>query len=421
LIFGGEAAILYEAFFRGGVMARSYSNSRIGTFETCPRQYKFEYIEKASVEKPVGVELFLGNAVHRVLEKLYTLKRNGRIQSLEEVLAFYHECWEGPDIDKIKVTREGLGVDDYIKVGAEALKKYYETMQPFDDGEVIALEKNINFPLDPNGRFSISGRVDRISRDKDGLVEIIDYKTKTSLPSQQVFDNDDQMGLYQMGVRYSWPDFQNIRLKQYFLRQGVTMMTTMDEERLEEIRYRTYQKILEIEKAQEEDNFPPKEGAICDWCVYFELCPAKRHRLTLEGDIAVEFDAKMGQEMAGKYLKLNSDKKIIESELRALKQDIVKYCEETDITNIMGDTGSLTLHVKEGEAFPSKSVDEEAFLAISQLAREAGLDESFKLDENVLYKEFYIKERLPEDLKERLKKYLIKKRQETLRTYYKKQ
>jgi hypothetical protein len=53
-------------------MARSFSNSKIGTFETCPRQYKFEYIEKASVEKPIGVELFLGNAVHRVLEKLYT-------------------------------------------------------------------------------------------------------------------------------------------------------------------------------------------------------------------------------------------------------------------------------------------------------------------------------------------------------------
>jgi len=401
-------------------MARSYSKSRIGTFNTCPRQYKFEYIEKASVEKPLGVEMFLGNAVHRVLEKLYTLKRNGRVQTLDEVLKFYHECWEGPDIDKIKVTRDGLGVDDYIKVGAEALRKYYETMHPFDDGEVIALEKSINFPLDPGGKFNISGRIDRISKDKDGLVEIIDYKTKTSLPSQQAFDNDDQMGLYQLGVLYSWPEFKNIRLKQYFLRQGVTMATTMDTDRLEEIKYRTYQNILEIEKAQADDDFPPKEGPICDWCVYHKLCPAKRHRLALDGEIAMEFDAKMGKDLAGKYLKLNSQKKILESELKALKQDIVRYCEEIDVTNIMADTGSVTLYVKESEAFPSKSADEDAYLTLSQLAREAGLEESFKLDERALYNEFYAKEKLSEDMKEKAKKYLVKKRMETLRTYYKK-
>ena len=402
-------------------MARSYSNSKIGTFNTCPRQYKFEYIEKASVEKPVGVELFLGNAVHRVLEKLYTLKRNGRIQILDEMLRFYSECWEGPDIDKIKVTRDGLGVDDYIKVGSEALKRYYEMMHPFDDGEVIALEKNINFPLDSGGRFVISGRIDRISRNEDGLVEIIDYKTKTSLPSQQAFDNDDQMGLYQLGVQHAWPDFKDIKLKQFFLRQGVTMTTAMDNDRLEEIRYRTYQKILEIERAQANDDFPPNEGPICDWCVYFELCPAKRHQLTLKGNIVMEFDAKMGRDLAGKYLKLNNEKKVLESEMKALKQDIVRYCEETDVTNIMAETGSIKLIVREGEAFPSKTADRDAFLAISQLAREAGLDESFRLDEKVLYKEFYSKERLPDDLKGKLKKYLIKKRQEILQTYYKKQ
>jgi len=228
------------------------------------------------------------------------------------------------------------------------------------------------------------------------------------------------MGLYQIGVMFAWPDFKDIKLKQFFLRQCVTMVTTMDTDRLEEIRYRTYQKILEIEQAQASDDFPPKEGPICDWCVYYELCPAKRHRLTLDENIDVEFDAQMGKDLAGKYLKLNTEKKILDSQLKALKQDIVKYCEEIDVTNIIAETGSVKLMVREGAAFPSKSGDEEAFLTISQLAREAGLDESFKLDERALYKEFYSKERLPDDLREKLKKFLIEKRQEILKTYYKK-
>jgi len=169
-------------------MARSFSNSKIGTYSTCPRQYKFQYIERAAVEKPVGVEAFLGAAVHHALEKLYILKMNGKLQTREEMLSNYNEYWEGPDKETIKVTRENLGVEDYIKVGTEALTKYYDKYQPFDDGDTVALEKNISFPLDPNNRFTINGKIDRICLRNDGVVEIIDYKTKAFLPAQQALD-----------------------------------------------------------------------------------------------------------------------------------------------------------------------------------------------------------------------------------------
>ncbi len=400
-------------------MARNYSNSRIETFDTCPRQYKFQYIEKAVVEKPVSVETFLGSAAHRALEKLYILKMNGRVPALEEVMAFYLEYWEGPDKDRIKVTRESLGVDDYIKVGAESLKKYYEQYYPFDEGDIIALEKNITFPLDPSGRFGISAKIDRVSRRSDGVVEIIDYKTKTFLPAQQSLDDDNQMGLYQMGVNYIWPDFKEIELKLIFLRQGTSMSTVMGGDKIEEIRYRIYQKILEIEKAGREDDFPPRESAICDWCVYYGLCPAKRHKLALEEKIEFVFDAKMGKELAQKYLELNDQKKKLESELKALKDDILKYSEEADVTNIAADAGSISISVREAETFPTKSDSEDDYLVLSQHAREAALDECFKLDPNILYKEYFARERLPRDLAEKLRKYLIKKRQATLRTYYK--
>ena len=400
-------------------MARSYSNSRIGTFRTCPRQFKFLYIEKASVEKPVSVEAFLGDAVHRTLEKLYTLKLNGRVQPLEEMLKFYHDYWEGPDRDKIKVTREYLGIDDYIKVGAESLTRYHEKYSPFDDGDVLALEKNINFPLDPAGLYTISGIIDRISLRSDGVVEIVDYKTKAFLPTQKSLDDDDQMGLYQMGVRYLWPDFRRIELKQIFLRQGTEMKAVMDDEKLEEIRYRTYQRILEIEQATKADDFPPHESAICDWCIYFELCPAKRHKLALEGEIEAEFDATRGKDLAQEYLELNAKKKELESKLDVLKEEIVRYCEKSEVTNIAAPKGSLIIQSSQSDAFPTKTDNSDDYLAISQLTREAGLEECFKLDQNALYKEFYAKEKLPKELAEKLRKYLIKKRRDTIKTYYK--
>ncbi|MFH2036226.1 MAG: PD-(D/E)XK nuclease family protein, partial [Candidatus Zixiibacteriota bacterium] len=313
-------------------------------------------------------------------------------------------------------------VEDYINRGAEMLKKYYEIYAPFDDSEVLALEKNISFPLDDNERFIIKSRIDRISRRKaDGVIEIVDYKTDRSLPAQAVLDHDEQLGLYHIGINKLWPQFEKIEAKKIFLRQGIEMSTSMDEDRLEEIRYQAFQKVIEIENAIREDNFPPKESVLCDWCIFYELCPAKRHKLALDDKITDDFDAKSGKEMAEKYLDLNRKKKLIESELTALKDDLVTFCERADLTNIVAEHGSLTVKISEGEQFPSKTSSEKDYLEMSILARDAGLDECFKLDQNVLYKEFYRTGRLPDDLTEKLRDYLIVRKNSIIRTFHKKE
>ncbi len=399
-------------------MAISYSYSRIGTFYNCPRQFKFEHIEKAVVEKPVGVEAFLGDSVHRTLERLYRLKMDGKTLTQAETLEYYQKYWDGPDRDRIKVTREELGIEDYIQIGVRALLKFYEMFAPFDDGISLALERMFRFPLDPEGRFSLQGKIDRICRRPDGVVEIIDYKTGATLPAQQSLDDNDQMGLYQIGVNHLWPEFEAIELKQIFLRHGIVLRTKMDADKLEEVRYRTFQRILEIERARREDNFPPKESALCNWCVYFQLCPAKRHKLALDDEITVNFDKAYGKELASKYLQANRQKKILETEIKALKEDIVKFAEETDVTALTAPEGSLKVSSAETSGFPSKTEDEETYLKLSFLARQAALEECFKLDQNVLYKEFFTREKLPPELQEKLKEFLRKKRETRITTRF---
>ena len=48
-----------------------YSHSRISTFEQCRYKYKLQYIDKVKVDVPTTVEAFMGDLVHRTLEKLY--------------------------------------------------------------------------------------------------------------------------------------------------------------------------------------------------------------------------------------------------------------------------------------------------------------------------------------------------------------
>ena len=98
------------------------------------------------------------------------------------------------------------------------------------------------------------------------------------------------------------------------------------------------------------------------------------------------------------------------AELKALKDDVVRFCDESDLTKLSSKAGDLNVRFSETEEFPSKTANADAYLNISMLARDAGLDEAFKLDQNVLYKEFYRAEKLPRDLRDKLGVFLIKKR-----------
>jgi len=94
-----------------------YSHSRVSTFETCPRQYWYGYIEKPDIERVTTVEAFLGSQVHETLEDLYQRRPNGRLMSVEEMLACYEEVWECNWEDSIRIVRPKLTADDFREVG----------------------------------------------------------------------------------------------------------------------------------------------------------------------------------------------------------------------------------------------------------------------------------------------------------------
>ncbi|MEZ4291655.1 MAG: PD-(D/E)XK nuclease family protein [Myxococcota bacterium] len=54
---------------------------------------------------------------------------------------------------------------------AQLLRHY-----PFDDGETLGSERRVVF-LDEDGRYKMQGIIDRISRARDGVIEVHDYKT----------------------------------------------------------------------------------------------------------------------------------------------------------------------------------------------------------------------------------------------------
>ena len=47
-----------------------YSHSRLSVYETCPRKYRFQHVERVKVPEAKTAEMFLGSRVHDTLESL---------------------------------------------------------------------------------------------------------------------------------------------------------------------------------------------------------------------------------------------------------------------------------------------------------------------------------------------------------------
>ena len=100
---------------------RIHSNSSLGSFENCPRQYWYQYIGKPDVEKVDTIEAFLGTCVHETLENLYRLRLRGRVLSEEEALEALDSAWAKRWSDTIRIVSEELKAGDYQRAGREAL------------------------------------------------------------------------------------------------------------------------------------------------------------------------------------------------------------------------------------------------------------------------------------------------------------
>src|SRR5258708_274374 len=204
-----------------------YSNSRIETFEKCPRKYKFRYVDNIKVDSE-GIEAFVGKRVHESLEKLYRDLKLDKFNSLEDLLAFYESIWEKNWHGKVTVVREGFTPANYFATGQRCITDYYKRYTPFNQGKTVGLEERIELKLhDGDKLYSVQGYIDRLTwLPQEETYEIHDYKTSSSLPTQEDADQDRQLALYQLGISQRWPDAKKVRLVWHYLAFDKQLVST---------------------------------------------------------------------------------------------------------------------------------------------------------------------------------------------------
>jgi len=249
----------------------TFSHSRLASFEDCPRKYEYRYVLRLARDTD-SIEAFVGKRVHEVLERLYLAVGRGQVPTLRQVLHRYGALFdEHYDANRVRVVRKETPVADYRTNGERCLSNYYRGHYPFDADETLAVEEQIVFDLDDSGRYRIRGFVDRISRTRDGTIEIHDYKTGKWVPNQKKIDEDRQLAFYQIGITGKYGNDSPVRLVWHFVARNQVRTSERTPEQLAALRSET---IDLIDTIQATEQFPPKTGALCDWCEYNDICPA---------------------------------------------------------------------------------------------------------------------------------------------------
>jgi len=329
----------------------TYSHSQLNAYEQCPLKYKLRYRDRIKQDIE-GVEGFMGTMVHETLKKCYDNARFTRVNTLSDLVAYYSKIWQENWRDSILIMKEDLTQEDYRALGEKMIRIYYDRYSPFDLDITISTEMGLNFALDDEKKYRMTGYIDRLSRTKDNVCEIHDYKTSSHLPGQEDADNDRQLGLYHIGIQRKWPQIGDIRLVWHYLAFDTELVSSRTPEAISNLVQDTKSLIDRIEAAQD---FPPRESSLCDWCEYPDLCPLRKHFVKVEALPANEYLNEPGVVLVNKYVALRNEGTRIKDEMEKVRKTILDYARREEVELMKGSDFRARVEFDEKLKFPGKN------------------------------------------------------------------
>ena len=120
--------------------------------------------------------------------------------------------------------------------------------------------------------LNLRGILDRMDRDKDGNLIIIDYKSGKAPAAKYKEPRFFAMKLYALLIKDELGEMPK-ELKLIYLKNSTIHTLQVDEETITNAKEEIMEIWSNIKKAYKENNFPAIKNALCDWCYYKPICP----------------------------------------------------------------------------------------------------------------------------------------------------
>lgn len=192
------------------------SYSKVSSFKSCKKKYYFAYIEKLPRKEQKSFMIF-GSFCHEVLENFHRYYLNDKNKGFSYTEAMKIAFSSARENWKDKLTKEQTDEAYSILLNyLEILLSEEEKNKPV----ILDVERKIWTPIDDEIIFF--GYIDRIQKDSDGILHVIDYKT-TKDP--KYLKDRTQLLLYGYSLLVKDDSLETIRTSYILLKHGMRYMT----------------------------------------------------------------------------------------------------------------------------------------------------------------------------------------------------
>jgi CRISPR/Cas system-associated exonuclease Cas4 (RecB family) len=245
------------------------SASRLKMYLTCPRQFKYAYVDE--LPKVLTGALAFGLTVHRTLHELHL--QSAAMESeldVDYALDMFDYLWRESlkrDQPTFKTADE---VEAYWTLADDILRRYVTTYK--DAPAPLVLE----FPFemawfDPSGEeYQLCGVIDRLDESAQGLV-VVDFKSGKRKPKADGIGSDLQLLLYAFAVeQVLGQPVQQVAL--LHLRDGTVLQAAPSSEAMNRLLDEVLPNVVQDIQQQ---RFAPRYGYRCRYCDFKAVCEAQ--------------------------------------------------------------------------------------------------------------------------------------------------
>jgi hypothetical protein len=263
------------------------SHSKTEAYTLCPLKYKFQYVDKLSIDKTFTPLLF-GAAVDRALNYVLIRKKRRHAVSIDvakKIFLKHMNTWTGNElvyfkneapvgIEHIPDDKKQTYVWEHLcKVGQAMLQTYYDEILPMF-AEILSVQTRREIPNDVGDTLILI--TDFTARLHDGRVVVFDNKTTTDLKRNYgptSVAKSQQLAIY--------TEFEESKLAGYIalskkLKDDGTaswthVIDTVPEEQVEA----AFNKVDTALRGIKSESFPPNEKACFSFgrkCEFYNLC-----------------------------------------------------------------------------------------------------------------------------------------------------
>lgn len=233
------------------------SASSIGTFEKCPKQYHYRYIEKPDVPKVEWDFQEYGKFAHRVLELFHLDLINNVRQTTE-----YSEVLSKSFKQSKTEFKNKVSLKDLIEIKS-ILQTYLNNTLTNGLPHVLSAEMDFNYHID---KYLVRGFIDRIDQLDEDEYRVVDYKTTKSPKYLTNF----QLVLYALALKEKYPNAKIIHGSYLLLKHNCTTVDwTFTEKDYQDAR----DKVIRVGKSIDTSTiWEKKPSALCKFCDFNSIC-----------------------------------------------------------------------------------------------------------------------------------------------------